>query len=384
MRNGTLNGEFAAGFITAVVLIVGIKLWSHAVAWFSGNPQPEAFIEFVHRPVFSVYDIVIVLMVLLIFASVILYMKCAAAMTEQTLIEHIPPWRRRLSDKAVAGATTAAIMLTIQIAALSTIAWSDPGAEHTRSSIGLPLLLVPVIVAEALLLVAGYRLYKRLSETWQRRVRHGLIVLGWLLAAQLAYAVAGAHGVGLLAGAIPLAWVAKRLSVDWLIHNFIAVWVAFIGAVLIGTIFGPLPLAGLLVALLIWDRIAVTNTNIMETIVEVAAASGLPAYIMLARSPRLDTDDVEDSLVNGDEAPDALVGVIGTGDFVFPSALAVSLAIAGSVRSLPVVGALTGAVGAAWLLWHIKSDGASPGLPALNGGALLGACVGLALQGMVG
>jgi presenilin-like A22 family membrane protease len=298
------------------------------------------------------------------------------------------PVRPEVSDEAVAGASTAAIMLAVQLAALWFVAGSDPvsavgGAEQTRDSTGLPLGVVALMVVESLLLVAGYRLYQRLGETWQRRVRRGLLVVWWLFVGLWAYAAFGARAVGLLVGTAALLWVARRLSVDWLIHNVIAVGLAFVGAVLVGTIFGPLPLAGLLVALVLWDRIAVTNTNIMETIVKLAAASGLPAYIMLARSPQLDTDDVEDSLVNDGDAPDALVGVIGTGDFVFPSALAVSLAIAGTVWSLPVVGALTGAVGAAWLLWQFKSEGAIPGLPALNGGALLGGAVGLALQGMV-
>jgi presenilin-like A22 family membrane protease len=298
-----------------------------------------------------------------------------------------PPWRPRLSDEAVAGATTAAIMLAVQLAALWVVAGSDPvsavDAENTRESTGLPLGVVALMVVESLLLVAGYRLYQRLGETWQRRVRRALLVVWWLFVGLYAYAAAGAPGVALLLGTAALLWVARRPSIDWLIHNVLAIGLAFVGAVLVGTIFGPLPLAGLLVALVLWDRVAVTDTNIMETIVKFAAASGLPAYIMLARYPRLDTDDVEDSLVNGGDAPDALVGVIGTGDFVFPSALAVSLAIAGSVWSLPVVGALVGAVGAAWLLWQVKGEGAVPGLPALNGGALLGGAVGLALQGMV-
>ena len=295
--------------------------------------------------------------------------------------------RAQVSDQAIAGATTAGIMLAVQLAALWVVAGSDPvsavdGAEQTRDSTGLPLGLVALMVAEALLLVAGYRLYQRLGETWQRRVRRALIVVGWLLVVLLTYAVAGAPGAGSLAAAAALLWVARRLGFDWLIHNVVAIWLAFVGAVLVGTILAPLPLAGLLLALVLWDRIAVTDTNIMETILTVAAASGLPACIMLARSPRIDTDDVKDSLVNGAESPDALVGVIGTGDFVFPSALAVSLAIAGSVWSLPVIGALIGAVGAAWLLWQVKSDGAVPGLPALNGGALAGGAVGLALQGI--
>ena len=299
------------------------------------------------------------------------------------------PARPRLSDRAVAGATTAAIMLVVQLAALWAVAGSDPvstvdGAEQTRESSGLPLGLVGVMAVESLLLVAGYRLYQLLSETWQRRIRRGLTVVVYLLAAQLAYALDGVRGVGLAAGSIALMWVAGRFDVDWLIHNIVAVGLAFVGAVLVGTIFGPRPLAGLLVALVVWDRIAVTDTNIMETIVTVAASSGLPAYIMLARAPRLDTDDVQDALVDGGEMPNELVGVIGTGDFVFPSALAVSLAISGTVWSAPVVGAAVGAAGAAWLLWQLKNDGAVPGLPALNGGALAGAAVGLALQGVVG
>ena len=299
------------------------------------------------------------------------------------------PARPRLSDDAVAGGATAAIMLVVQLAALLVVAGNDTvaaveGAEQTRDSAGLPLGLVVVMVGEALLLVVGYRVYKRLSETWQRRVRYGLIALLWLVMGQLAYALHGVRGVGVLVGAAVLLWIARRVGVFWLAHNAVAVGLAFVGAVLVGTIFGPRPLAGLLVALVVWDRVAVTDTNIMETIVKVAASSKLPAYIMLARAPRLDTGEVEDSLVNGGDEPDALVGVIGTGDFVFPSALAVSLAIAGAVWSLPVVGAAVGAVAAAWLLWQVKGDGAVPGLPALNGGALAGAAVGLALQGMVG
>jgi presenilin-like A22 family membrane protease len=296
--------------------------------------------------------------------------------------------RPRLSDDAVAGGATAAIMLVVQIAALLAVARNDPvsavdGAEQTRDSAGLPLGLVAVMVGEALLLVAGYRLYKRLSETWQRRVRYGLIALLWLVMGQLAFALGGVRGVGVLVGAAALLGIARRVGVFWLAHNAVAVGLAFVGAVLVGTIFGPLPIAELLVALVVWDRIGVTDTSIMETIVKVAASSKLPVYIMLARAPRLDTGEVEDSLVNGSDAPEELVGVIGTGDFVFPSSLAVSLAIAGTVWSLPVVGALVGAVGAAWLLWQFKDDGAVPGLPALNGGALVGAAVGLALQGVV-
>jgi presenilin-like A22 family membrane protease len=298
-----------------------------------------------------------------------------------------PPWRPRLSDEAVAAASTVVIMLAVQLAALWVVAGSDPvsaiDAENTRESTGLPLGVVALMVVESLLLVAGYRLYQRLGETWQRRVRRALLVVWWLFVGLYAYAAFGARAVGLLVGTAALLWVARRLSVDWLIQNVLAIGLAFVGAVLVGTIFGPLPLAGILVALVLWDRVAVTDTNIMDTIVKFAAASGLPAYIMLARSPRLNTDDVEDFLVNDTDAPDALVGVIGTGDFLFPSALAVSLAIAGSVWSLPVVGALVGAVGAAWLLWQVKGEGAVPGLPALNGGALVGGCVGLALQGLV-
>ena len=295
----------------------------------------------------------------------------------------------RLSDDAVAGGATAAIMLVVQLAALWVVAQNDPvsavdGAEQTRDSAGLPLGLVAVMVAEALLLVVGYRLYQRLSETWQRRVRYGLIAFLWLVTGQLAYALYGVRGVGVLVGVAVLLRVARWVNIYWLAHNAVAVGLAFVGAVLVGTIFGPLPLAGLLLALVIWDRVAVVDTSIMETIVKVAASSKLPAYIMLARGPRLNTGEVEDALVNGGDEPDALVGVVGTGDFVFPSSLAVSLAIAGTVWSLPVVGAAVGAVAAAWLLWQRKSEGAVPGLPALNGGALLGAAVGVALQGMVG
>jgi presenilin-like A22 family membrane protease len=297
-------------------------------------------------------------------------------------------WRVDVSDDAIAGVWSAIIMLGVQVAALAVVASNDTvaavdGAEQTRQSAGAPLSLGAVLVGESLAIVLGWRIYQRLGDTWQRRVRRAAMVAVYLLGGQLAYLLAGWTGVVVLSGAVGVLVAAGRLDIYWLFHNSVAILLAVVGAVLIGTIIGPLYLAGVLVALIAWDRVAVTDTNIMQNIVAFAAASNIPAYIVLSRAGRLDIGAVEDCLIDEGRMPDGLVGVIGTGDFVFPSALVVSLAIAESATSLPVVGAVVGAVAAAWLLWQHKPDGDSPGLPALNGGALAGGAIGVVLNGLL-
>jgi len=74
MKNVKLNSQYAAGFISAVLLLAGIGLLSQAVAWFTANPQPEAFIEFLNTPLFSILDIFSVLIVLLLLAAIVGYM----------------------------------------------------------------------------------------------------------------------------------------------------------------------------------------------------------------------------------------------------------------------------------------------------------------------
>jgi hypothetical protein len=57
MNSVKVNSQFAVGFVSAFLLLAGFALLSQAVAWFQMNPQPQAFIEFLNTPLFSILDI---------------------------------------------------------------------------------------------------------------------------------------------------------------------------------------------------------------------------------------------------------------------------------------------------------------------------------------
>lgn len=71
MNTVKINSQFAVGFISAFLLLAGFALLSQAVAWFQINPQPQAFIEFLNTPLFSILDIFTALVGLLVLFVVI-------------------------------------------------------------------------------------------------------------------------------------------------------------------------------------------------------------------------------------------------------------------------------------------------------------------------
>jgi len=71
MNTVKVNSQFAVGFISAFLLLAGFALLSQAVAWFQMNPQPQAFIEFLNTPLFSILDIFTALVGLLVLFVVI-------------------------------------------------------------------------------------------------------------------------------------------------------------------------------------------------------------------------------------------------------------------------------------------------------------------------
>jgi len=71
MRNLSANGQYAAGFASAVLLLAGVALLSQAVTWFTANPQPQAFIEFLNTPMFSILDVFTAIFGLLVLAVLV-------------------------------------------------------------------------------------------------------------------------------------------------------------------------------------------------------------------------------------------------------------------------------------------------------------------------
>lgn len=71
LRGKGTNSQFVGGFVSALLLLAGIALLSQAAAWFKENPQPEAFIEFLNTPMFSIMDVFVTLFGLLILGVIL-------------------------------------------------------------------------------------------------------------------------------------------------------------------------------------------------------------------------------------------------------------------------------------------------------------------------
>lgn len=71
MMNVELDSQYAVGFASAVLLLSGIALLSQAVAWFTANPQPQAFFEFLNAPRFSILDVFTALLGMLVLAVLV-------------------------------------------------------------------------------------------------------------------------------------------------------------------------------------------------------------------------------------------------------------------------------------------------------------------------
>lgn len=71
MRNVSVNSQYAAGFVSAVLLLAGVALIAQAVQWFTAKPQPQAFIDFLNAPLFSILDVFTALLGLLVLAVLV-------------------------------------------------------------------------------------------------------------------------------------------------------------------------------------------------------------------------------------------------------------------------------------------------------------------------
>ena len=290
--------------------------------------------------------------------------------------------RGPLSDPRVRGALgTGALFLAVQVLALlvaprlagSGVSYGDGGG----------LALVPLVVGLVLgtllsLAVVRYGASRRL-------VRALLFVsLGaalWFACAaflgSLGGALAAVVGVG-------LAWYSSRPAV----RNAVAV-VAVAGAAgLFGASLDPPYALVALVLAALYDVYAVYVSGHMVAMADASAEMRLPSMFVV---PTSDAYDDAALRPGGEGAPAATV--LGAGDALFPAILTASAAVdlgpwSGFLAAplgfpLPVWGALVGSLaGLAGLQWFVhRHAGVHAGLPFVNGGAVAGYLIGVALVG---
>ena len=291
------------------------------------------------------------------------------------------------------GAQVIALLLAFPFRTAGLSATSNP-----NSATG-PLLLVAVIVVAPVVILVLARYARGLSAL---RVVILLAMGGSLLLTLYA-------GLSLvLPPPFPLAPVAVGLGVDpaliaaallavvlflgllmepqWYLVDLVGFLAAGALAAVLGISFGILPAFILLVALAIYDAIAVYGTKHMVSLAEVVTEMKLPILMVMPSRPGYDytrAPSLREQRAQPMEEREALF--MGLGDVVIPGTLVVSSyvflpaarvfsAVGGNL--LVALGALLGSlVGYAVLMRLVARGNAQAGLPFLNGGALGGYCI---------
>ncbi len=169
---------------------------------------------------------------------------------------------------------------------------------------------------------------------------------------------------------------------EWYIVDSVGILVAAGATAIFGVSFGVLPAIILLVALAIYDFIAVYKTKHMLTLADRVVKLRLPVMLVVPKTRNYSFLDEREELskeVAAGRPRDAMF--MGLGDIVIPSILIV-VAFSGLNNPVAAVGALVGTFAGFLLLMSFVLKGkAHAGLPTLNGGAIAGFFIGFALSG---
>jgi len=252
------------------------------------------------------------------------------------------------------------------------------------------LYLVAILVMTGILLVII-----RFGATWLLRAVIILLsaMLTWYVFSVVVPVLGGPSGVvapTVLAGVVALA---LYVHPEWYVIDVAGVLIGAGGAGLFGISFGPLPAVLLLLALAVYDAVAVYGTRHMLTLAESVTTLKLPLLLVVPLSSAysfLDEGPLDTDAETAPEEREAFF--IGVGDAVMPTILvasaavfvgAPSLGVPGLALNLPALGALLGTqLGLLALLWLVARGRPQAGLPLLNGGAILGFLVGALLAGV--
>lgn len=193
-----------------------------------------------------------------------------------------------------------------------------------------------------------------------------------------------------LAGAVASAlFLALLMEPQWYVVDGVGFLAAGSLIALLGISFGILPSFILLIALAIYDAIAVYRTRHMVALADVATDLKLPILMVMPGSADFDyrkQGRIRDQQAQPVEEREALF--MGLGDVVIPGTLVTSAfvwlptaAVLGIGANLWVaIAVLAGAVAGYGILMKLVAGGnAQAGLPLLNGGALVGYILGYLL-----
>ena len=197
------------------------------------------------------------------------------------------------------------------------------------------------------------------------------------IAAHITGAVIGIGGILLL-----------KFYPEWFVIDAVGLITSAGCAAIFGISLSPLPVVVLLVLLVVYDYVAVHKTKHMLTLADGVMQQKMPIMFLVPK--KLKYSYAREGFAIQDKKEERGAYMLGLGDVIFPGVLVVSaqvfcdgLNVFG--LALPSLGALAGAVlGMILLAIPMRSGKPQPGLPLINGCAIVGFIICCAVSGSWG
>ena len=194
------------------------------------------------------------------------------------------------------------------------------------------------------------------------------------IAAHITGAVIGIGGILLL-----------KFYPEWFVIDAVGLITSAGCAAIFGISLSPLPVVVLLILLVVYDYVAVHKTKHMLTLADGVMQQKMPIMFLVPK--KLKYSYAREGFAIQDKKEERGAYMLGLGDVIFPGVLVVSaqvfcdgLNVFG--LALPSLGALAGAVlGMILLAIPIRSGKPQPGLPLINGCAIVGFIICCAVSG---
>ncbi|MBR5007950.1 MAG: hypothetical protein IKY09_03130 [Methanocorpusculum sp.] len=194
------------------------------------------------------------------------------------------------------------------------------------------------------------------------------------IAAHITGAVIGIGGILLL-----------KFYPEWFVIDAVGLITSAGCAAIFGISLSPLPVVVLLILLVVYDYVAVHKTKHMLTLADGVMQQKMPIMFLVPK--KLKYSYAREGFAIQDKKEERGAYMLGLGDVIFPGVLVVSaqvfcdgLNVFG--LALPSLGALAGAVlGMILLAIPMRSGKPQPGLPLINGCAIIGFIICCAVSG---
>ena len=172
---------------------------------------------------------------------------------------------------------------------------------------------------------------------------------------------------------------------EWFIIDAVGIITSAGCAAIFGISLSPIPVIVLLILLIVYDYVAVHKTKHMLTLADGVMQQKMPIMFLVPKT--LKYSYRRDGLSTKGDKSERSAYMIGMGDMIMPGILVVSAQVYAEELSvlgitLPALGALLGsAAGLILLSIPMKSGKPQPGLPLINGCAIVGFIICCAVSG---